>query len=63
MTRAEPSIARVKLARSLPRLLAVPFLIFVFAGAAIAGGLVVGRTRSASRSLPSGPCWARSGWR
>jgi len=36
-----PSIARVKLARSLPRLLAVPFLIFVFAGAAIAGGLVV----------------------
>ena len=40
MTR-RPSIARVKLARSLPRLLAVPFLIFVFAGAAIAGGLVV----------------------
>jgi len=36
-----PSIARVKLARSLPRLLAVPFLIFVFAGAAIAAGLVV----------------------
>src|SRR6185503_8899422 len=36
-----PSIARVKLARSLPRLLAVPFLLFVFAGAAIAGGLVV----------------------
>ena len=40
MTR-RPSIARVKLARSLPRLLAVPFLIFVFAGAAIAGGLLV----------------------
>jgi hypothetical protein len=40
MTR-RPSIARVKLARSLPRLLTVPFLIFVFAGAAIAGGLVV----------------------
>ena len=40
MTR-RPSIARVKLARSLPRLLAVPFLIFLFAGAAIAGGLVV----------------------
>jgi len=35
-----PTIARVRLARSLPRLLAVPFLIFVFAGAAIAGGLL-----------------------
>ena len=40
MTR-RPSIARVKLARSLSRLLAVPFLIFVFAGAAIVGGLLV----------------------
>jgi hypothetical protein len=36
-----PTIARVRLARSLPRLLAVPFLIFLFAGAAIAGGLLV----------------------
>jgi hypothetical protein len=36
-----PTIARVRLARSIPRLLAVPFLIFLFAGAAIAGGLIV----------------------
>ena len=35
-----PSIARVKLARSLPRLLAVPFLLFGLAGAGIAAGVL-----------------------
>lgn len=41
MTRARAPIARVKLARSLPRLLAVPFISFVAAGLAIAAGLLV----------------------
>lgn len=41
MTPARAPIARVRLARSLPRLLAVPFVSFVAAGAAIAAGLVV----------------------
>jgi hypothetical protein len=41
MTRAREPIARVKLARSLPRLLAVPFVSFVVAGTAIAAGLLV----------------------
>ena len=35
-----PSIARVKLARSLPRLLAVPFILFLLAGAGIAAGVL-----------------------
>ncbi len=35
-----PSIARVKLARSLPRLLAVPFVLFLLAGAGIAAGVL-----------------------
>jgi hypothetical protein len=35
-----PSVARVKLARSLPRLLAVPFLLFGLAGAGIAAGVL-----------------------
>jgi hypothetical protein len=41
MTRAGAPIARVGLARSLPRLLAVPLVSFVAAGAAIAAGLLV----------------------
>jgi hypothetical protein len=41
MTSARAPIARVKLARSLPRLLAVPLVSFVAAGAAIAAGLLV----------------------
>jgi len=41
MTRAREPIARVKLARSLPRLLAVPLVSFVVAGTAIAAGLLV----------------------
>ena len=41
MTRARKPIARVSLARSLPRLLAVPFVSFVVAGTAIAAGLLV----------------------
>lgn len=41
MTRARTPIARVKLARSLPRLLGVPFISFVAAGLAIAAGLLV----------------------
>jgi len=41
MTSARVPIARVKLARSLPRLLAVPFVSFVAAGIAIAAGLLV----------------------
>jgi hypothetical protein len=41
MTRSRASIARVKLARSLPRLLVLPFLLFIMAGVAIAAGLLV----------------------
>jgi hypothetical protein len=41
MTRARTPIARVELARSLPRLLAAPFVSFAGAGAAIAAGLLV----------------------
>ena len=41
MTRARAPIARVKLARSLPRLLGVPLASFVVAGTAIAAGLLV----------------------
>jgi hypothetical protein len=41
MTAERGPIARVALARSLPRLLALPFLLFALSGAAIAGGLIV----------------------
>jgi hypothetical protein len=41
MTAGRGAIARVALARSLPRLLALPFLLFALAGGAIAGGLIV----------------------
>jgi hypothetical protein len=41
MTRSEAWIARVKLARSVPRLLVLPLVFFIMAGLAIASGLLV----------------------
>ena len=41
MSRRRASIARVKLARSLPRLLVLPIIFFGLAGAAIAAGLLL----------------------
>jgi hypothetical protein len=41
MTRARAPIARIRLARSTARLLAVPLLLFVVAGATVAAGLLV----------------------
>ena len=41
MTAGREPISRVPLARSLPRMLALPLLLFALAGGAIAGGLIV----------------------